>query len=127
QDRLRLKDATHILANIAVPTTLKLLAQLRCKMLDVIRPIDPHVAKGFDIEVERVRLDTAQAEPEIKLQERLTLVVEILSWLHEQSAPPPETPEYRLWEKLLSVRQLAEKVVDDCQHPGQGDRTLSVV
>ncbi len=129
QDRLRLKDATHILANVAVPTTLTLLSQLRRKMLDVIGQIDPEVAAGFDIQAEQVRLDTEQAEPELKLQERVALVVDILLWLQEQAAPPQEASlnEQRLWQKLLSVRQLAEKIVNDFQNPGQGDRTLSVV
>jgi transposase len=37
-DRLRLKDATHIVANIAVPTTLQLVAQTRQRLLDSARP-----------------------------------------------------------------------------------------
>ena len=34
KDRLRLKDATHVLADIAVPTALALVAQTRDKLLD---------------------------------------------------------------------------------------------
>src|SRR5216683_1586820 len=34
RDRLRLKDATHVLANIAVPSTLRLVAQTRQRLLD---------------------------------------------------------------------------------------------
>jgi transposase len=29
KDRLRLKDATHIIANIAIPSTIRLIAQMR--------------------------------------------------------------------------------------------------
>jgi transposase len=34
KDRLRLKDATHVLANIAVPATIRLVAQVRTRLLD---------------------------------------------------------------------------------------------
>ena len=38
RDRLRLNDATHVLANIAVPSTLQLVAQTRQRLLDAARP-----------------------------------------------------------------------------------------
>jgi transposase len=38
RDRLRLKDATHVLANIAVPSTLRLVAQTRQRLFDTARP-----------------------------------------------------------------------------------------
>ena len=38
RDRLRLKDATHVLANIAVPATLRVVAQTRQRVLDAARP-----------------------------------------------------------------------------------------
>ena len=41
RDRLRLKDATHVLANIAVPSTLRLVAQTRQRLWDAARPYAP--------------------------------------------------------------------------------------
>ncbi len=38
KDRLRLKDATHVIANIAVPSTLALIAQIRTRLLDSAVP-----------------------------------------------------------------------------------------
>src|SRR6516165_9294185 len=38
KDRLRLKDATHILANIAIPSTIQLVAQTRRRLLQAARP-----------------------------------------------------------------------------------------
>jgi len=38
RDRLRLKDATHGLADIAVPSTLRLVAQMRQRLFDTARP-----------------------------------------------------------------------------------------
>src|SRR5256885_6287588 len=45
KDRLRLKDATHLLANIALPSTLALVAQTRQRLLATAQPYDgPRVA-----------------------------------------------------------------------------------
>lgn len=41
KDRLRLKDATHVIADVAIPTTLALLAQTRDKLLLAAEPFDP--------------------------------------------------------------------------------------
>jgi transposase len=129
RDRLRLKDATHVIANIAVPTTLGLLAQLRERMLGVIEKFDSEAMIGFRIETERIRLETQHAGDDVKLQQRLDQIVDILGWLQSQREPTPGQSEQSdaLWNKLQAVRTLAEKIVQDYLHPGQGDRTLSVV
>ena len=126
RDRLRLKDATHVIARVAVPTTLKLLAQLRERMLAQVEGIDPEVAQGFRIEADRIREDTLQAEPEIGLEARVELIQEILLWL-EQLPEPPEPESDRRWQQLEQVRQLARKILQDTQEPSKGGRTLSVV
>lgn len=126
RDRLRLKDATHVVANIAVPTTLGLLAQLRDRMLGAIEQIDPEAAQGYRIEADRIRIETANVADEIKLQQRLELVIDILDWISEQT-PPERDDQKPRWEKLQAIRQLAQKIVGDTVHPGRGDRTLSVV
>ena len=126
RDRLRLKDATHVYADIAVPTTLTLLAQLRERMLAIVHRIDPQACEGFEIRVEQMHLETKDQDAQIILQERLSLVSDILLWLKELPAQPPNKQSEDLWEKLSSVVQLAEKIVTDSLHPGQGDRTLSV-
>jgi transposase len=41
KDRLRLKDATHVLANIAIPTTIALVAQTRERLLQALEPWAP--------------------------------------------------------------------------------------
>lgn len=126
RDRLRLKDATHVIDNVAVPTTLQLLAQLRARMLAVIAKLDPETAVGFEIQADLMRVETETAEDAVKLQARLDLVLDILGWIHQQPAPPAGNDD-PLWAKLQAVRELAEKITDDCVHPGKGHRTLSVV
>jgi transposase len=53
KDRLRLKDATHLIANIAIPSTLRLVAQTREQVLVT--------AEGFaasDVAVQRAQIST---------------------------------------------------------------------
>lgn len=127
RDRLRLKDATHVLANIAVPTTLRLLAQLREKMLKVIEPIDPEIAAGYRIEAERQRVQAKDEPDDIRLQARLDLVLDMLQWMSQLPEQAPREGLAVAWQAMLSVRSLAEKITSDCLNPGRGDRTLSVV
>ena len=41
KDRLRLKDATHIIANIAIPSTIRLMAETREHLLAALLPLAP--------------------------------------------------------------------------------------
>tara|TARA_R110002167_G_C12650934_1_gene649155 strand:- start:174 stop:1736 length:1563 start_codon:yes stop_codon:yes gene_type:complete len=127
RDRLRLKDATHVLANIAVPTTLRLLAQLREKMLSAIEPVDAELAAGYHIEAERIQAETEKESDDIRLQARLGLVLDMLQWMRELPEEAPDPQQELSWRRLLAVRSLAEKIAADCLNPGSGDRTLSVV
>lgn len=126
RDRLRLKDASHVLAAVAVPNTLALLAQLRDRMLAAVQAIDPEIAEGFRIDLQSSRESTQKADDETKLQERLNLVTSILQWIQEQS-PTDDQAESKTWRNLQAVKELAVKILGDFANPGQGDRTLSVV
>lgn len=123
KDRLRLKDATHVIANIAVPSTIGLLASLRTRMLAVITKIDAEAATGFEIAADQVRAETQSAEPELRLQARLDLVLDILHWIDGVESVEDET----LGQQLQAVANLARKITGDCQSPKAGHRTLSVV
>lgn len=126
RDRLRLKDASHILAAVAVPTTLTLLAQLRERMLAAVAEIDPEIAEGFRADLQFLHESTEGADDETRLQERLNLVTAILDWMKSQR-PDQEQAESVAWQRLQSVEALAEKILSDQAHPGTGDRTISVV
>lgn len=127
RDRLRLKDASHVIAKIAVPSTLQLLAQLRERMLAAIENIDPAIAQGFRIELERTREETASASPEIRLEQRVALVQEISDWIKQQPSPSDPSQHDANWEELQEVQQLATKILDDTTHPNQGDKIRSLV
>lgn len=125
-DRLRLKDATHIFADIAVPTVLGLFSQLRDRMLRAVRLVDPSAADSFEVDLQLLRERTAEADPQARLAARVEMVQDILAWIAEQQAPPAPSQQ-RAWEKLRSIAQLAEKILRELSDPQAGDRTISVV
>lgn len=127
RDRLRLKDATHVIANVAVPTTLGLLAQLREKMLTAIEAVDPLIAEGFRIDLLSVRQETEAAEQDSKLQSRLDFVIDLLQWIEGQPTRSGESAQDPAWRKLQAVRNLAQKILGDLADPSKGDRIRSVV
>lgn len=125
-DRLRLKDATHIYADIAVPTALGLFAQLRERMLRAIKAFDPRAIESFEAALQLMREQCEEKDDQTRLQARVDLVEDILAWITEQNKPDDQTKS-KAWQKLQEVRQLAEKILSDLAHPESGDKTLSVV
>ena len=102
RDRLRLKDGSHVIANIAVPSTLTLVAQLRDKLIASIGCIDSESTAGFQIEADRIREETATATPEIRLETRIKLIQDILHWIAKQTRPS-EADANLAWERLGQV------------------------
>ena len=132
--RLRIKDATHVVADIATPTTIGLFSQLRRRLIAAIGPIDPAAAAQFEADAEamaaRDRLEgSSDAE---RLAARVEIVRDLRSWIEaffgddddddddEDRDDPPR-------RRLRQAGDLAGKILDDLDHPGGGDRTLSVV
>jgi IS5 family transposase len=126
KDRLRLKDASHVIANIAVPTTLALIAQVRDKLLAAAEPFDPIRVEGERVNIELLRESTASQQDESRLVVRVTHLREMLAWIDELE-PPPKADHEPAWQKLVEQRQLAHKILADQEHPEAGHRTLSTV
>lgn len=124
QDRLRLKDATHVIANMAAPTALALVAQIRDKLLAAAEPFAAEMVEGERVNLELVRAASRSLKDEERLATRLGQLREMLYWADE--LPPPEDAENnRLWQTFLTQRDLAHKIFDDQQHPNAKDRTRS--
>src|ERR1700730_5600621 len=62
KDRLRLKDATHIIAHIAVPSTIRLVAEVRDQLLEAVRPFASERASEEEQRAEAIRLGTEEAK-----------------------------------------------------------------
>src|SRR5438093_11073209 len=81
RDRLRLKDATHVLANIAVPSTLRLVAQTRQRLFDTARPYAPEHVATDEAEAELVRQATADRPDMERLVARVVHLRAIVAWV----------------------------------------------
>lgn len=126
KDRLRLKDASHIIANIAVPAVVKLVAQIRDRLIDSLAKFDSELGNGFRMATEQMREQTKELESEARLESRVLLVRDIVESI-KQLTPPSEADTNSNWQELQKLRQLAEKILDDQANPGKGHRTISVV
>lgn len=126
KDRLRLKDASHVIANIAIPTTLALVAQARDKLLTAAEPFDPTRVEGERANIDLLRESSAGQSNEQRLVARVTHLRELLTWIDE-IGPPENADENRRWQKLVDQRQLAHKILADQEDPKATGRTLSTV
>jgi transposase len=126
KDRLRIKDASHVIANIAVPSTLALIAQTRDKLLTAAEPFDPIRVEGERVNIELLRESTAGQKDEQRLVTRVTHLRDILAWADELKCPE-NADQNGAWQSLVEQRRLAHKILADQQNPEGGDRTLSTV
>lgn len=124
RDRLRIKDATHVIGNLAEPTALALVAQTRDKLLTVAEPFAPLLVEGERVNLELLRAATQGQKPAERLVARLVQLREMLSWADAVPAPE-DAPTNRAWQTFLAQRDLAHKILDDQEHPESGDRTRS--
>src|SRR5262244_2510538 len=133
KDRLRLKDATHLIANIAIPSTLRLVAQTREQVLVT--------AEGFaasEVAVQRAQIDamrtaTVDLSDEQRLLARVThlrvLVVWGEQWQQRLRAAAAENRPLATAEQATAFRaalSVAHKVLND-REPKAQDKLLSLV
>ncbi len=124
KDRLRIKDATHVIANIAVPTALALVAQTRDNLLVAAEPFAPLLVEGERVNLEMLREATQTKKPDERLATRLAQLREMLVWVDELAAPE-NAEKNAAWQRFVAQRDLTHKILDDQEHPHSGDRTLS--
>lgn len=124
KDRLRIKDATHVIANIQIPSALALVAQTRDKLLAVAEPFAAMMVEGERVNLELLREATKAHPPVERLATRVAQLREMLCWADELT-PPENCATHRAWQMFLAQRDLAHKILDDQEHPQAGDRTRS--
>lgn len=127
KDRLRLKDATHIIANIAVPSTIRLVAQTRDQLLDALRPLAAERVSQEEERAAAIHLGSADAKDEERLLQRVTHLRAVLAWADDM----PQQEIFRqqsdkVQEQLRSALALAHKVLADRDDPKAGDKVISV-
>ena len=126
KDRLRLKDATHIIANIAVPSTIRLVAQARDHLLDAVRPFAPERTAEEEQRAEIIHQSIDDAKDEERLLQRVTHLRDVLVWADD--VPRQEVFQQqseRSQQRLHSALALAHKILADRQEKG-GDKVISI-
>lgn len=129
KDRLRLKDASHVVASIAVPTTLTLVAQIRDRLLTAIEPFDAEWVDGQRIEVNLLRERTKSQADEARLAARVTHLRELIAWAEQLPVPvdlETNAATGAAWQKFQETLALALKILRDRDQPKAGRKTLSV-
>jgi transposase len=127
KDRLRLKDATHIIANIAIPSTIQLVAQTRERVLAAAEPWWPEwVAEQRQRAADLHGTTESLADAE-RLLQRVThlrqIVVELEARLDEQQAKTAGADRERLCQAL----QLAHRVLADREERTKGDKADKIL
>lgn len=129
KDRLRLKDASHVIANIAVPTTLTLVAQIRDRLLAAVEPFDGVWVAGQQIEVSLLRERTKGQADGGRLAARVTHLRELVAWTEQLPTPADletNTATASSWQKFQQTLTLAQKILHDQDQPDAGRKTRSV-
>jgi transposase len=127
KDRLRLKDATHIIANIAIPSTIHLVAEARNRLLEALRPLVPARVTEEEQRAEAIRRGSADAKDEERLLQRVAHLRAVLAWAddvpRQESFPKQPEPTQ---ERLRTALALAHKILADRDDPKVGDKLVSV-
>jgi transposase len=126
KDRLRLKDATHIIANIAVPSTIRLVAEVREQLLDALRPFAAERVAEEEARAEAIHVASDDAKDDQRLAQRVAHLRAILAWADELPGQPCFIQgSDKSQEKLRRALALAHKVLADRDDPEAGDKVRS--
>lgn len=116
KDRLRLKDATHVIANIAVPTTLQLVAQTRAQLLAAAEPFAPAEVVAHQQAADELRAATRDQPNEVRLLRRVAHLRALVEWgaawqERLDCGAPPVTVE--VYEAFATALDLARQILRD--------------
>jgi hypothetical protein len=128
-DRLRLKDATHMLGDIADLRPLERAAQVRERLLEAAEDFFAAWVLDQREQVEALRQSTAELTDDERLAHRLVQLRAMTATLEERVAnlPPPRTLPDRQRDGLTDALTLARKLLGDHDDPTAGDRLVNAV
>ncbi len=129
RDRLRLKDATHLVAGIAVPSTLQLVAQTREQLLRAAESFAADKVARHRQTADDIRQSTAELKNEARLLARVRhlreLIDEAADWQAGLAADTPSVTG-EIHATFVAALATARKVVGD-REPKAKDKLLSLV
>lgn len=118
KDRLRLKDATHVIANVAIPTTIGLVAQVRDRLLQALEPWQAEEVARQQQRAEQIRRSTTDLSGEERLLQRVVHLRELVAWAEAVCAGAASAAaEPARQEPLRQALALAHQVLDDRDDP----------
>ena len=128
KDRLRLKDATHVLANIAVPATLRLVAQTRAQLLAAAASFAPAEVAAQEQRALEVRLATSDLPDTARLLARVEHLRALADWGQAwqerlELGAPPVSPQ--VYERFVTALALTHKVLND-RAPKAADKLVAL-
>jgi len=129
KDRLRLKDATHVIANIAIPSTIQLVAQVRHQLLGSLQPYAPDGVSAAVMEADRIRQVTADLKDEERLLQRVNHLRQVVAWadaVHSHLTVEAKADDPR-WVRFEVALATAHKLLADQDDPDGQDRLRSAV
>ena len=129
KDRLRLKDATHVIANIAVPSAIRLVAQMRARLLSSTEPYAPEQAAAAQKRAAEIRQATADLSNEERLLQRVVHLRELVVWAEglQQALDAAGAPADTIRQRFDDALALAVKVLAQSEDPELPDKVVSVV
>jgi transposase len=126
KDRLRIKDATHVVADIAVPAGLQLVALARNKLLTAAQPFDPERVAGERVRIESIRTFSDGKNLDARLAARVEHLRDIVAWA-APLAPPVDAGANPTWRTLQQAIAIARKVLGGHDQPQEKDKIRSTV
>lgn len=127
KDRLRLKDATHVLANIAIPSTIALVSQTRDRLLEALQPWAAERVADERRQAEAIRTATVDLSGEERLLQRVAHLRALSSWadtVHQGATFLAAAAARR--QALEEALALAHKVLADRDDPDGPDHLVSM-
>lgn len=127
KDRLRLKDATHMLADVAELRPLALTAQVRDHLLRAAEPLFPDWVREQRVASELLRQTTAEQPDAERLAARIEQVRGLVEQLRQQAESLPPTTLDKSRQRLDKALEVAARLLADRDDPEAGDRLASAV
>src|SRR5262249_41536061 len=114
-------------ANIAVPSTLRLVADVRDRLLAALRPLAAARVTEEEQQAEALRLATEDAKDAERLVQRVAHLRAVLTWADDVPAQPVfSQAAVAVQDQLRAALTLAHQVLADREDPEAGDKVLSV-
>jgi transposase len=128
-DRLRLKDATHLFADVARIQPVHLVAQVRERLLAAAQPLFPAWVSQQRTLSDQVRQATAELPENERLAQRVELLRQMALAVRQQLADLPAAPAQDQSQRQRLERALAvvTKLLADRADPEAGDGLVSAL